>query len=90
VPIAGGIIFGSGHTRLVFPTSFTLSGIALGTIVPIGAYHLARALATQDLRDRADGAVIAVGTVAVEGRPRGEESEPLYRDEDVDPEHRKP
>jgi xanthine/uracil permease len=90
VPIAAGIIIGIGNTSLVFTKSFTLSGIALGTIVTIGAYHLARALATQDLRDRADGAVIAVGTVAVEGRPHGEESEPLYRDEDVAPEHRKP
>src|SRR6476469_5938011 len=89
VPIAAGIIIGIGNTSLVFTKSFTLSGIALGTIVTIGAYHLARALATPDLRARADGAVIAVGTVAVENEPGGEESAPLYRDEDVAPtEHR--
>jgi len=89
VPIAAGIIIGIGNTSLVFTKSFTLSGIALGTIVTIGAYHLARALATPDLRARADGAVIAVGNVAVENEPGGEESAPLYRDEDVAPtEHR--
>ncbi len=41
--------------------SFQLSGIALGTIVAIAAYHLARAFAHQDLKDRADGTGIIVG-----------------------------
>ncbi|MGZ4601823.1 MAG: uracil-xanthine permease family protein [Oryzihumus sp.] len=87
VPVAAGIIIAIGNTSLVFTKDFTLSGIALGTIVTIGAYHLARALATPDLRARADGAVIAVGNVAVENTPGGEESAPLYRDEDIPAEH---
>ena len=44
-----------------FSENFTLSGIALGTIVAVGAYHLARNLAPAELRDRADGTAIAVG-----------------------------
>jgi uracil-xanthine permease len=63
VPVAAGIIIAIGDTKLVFTDSFTLSGIALGTIVTIGAYHLARALAPREMRDRADGAVIALGDV---------------------------
>jgi uracil-xanthine permease len=85
VPVAAGIVIAIGNTSLVFTKTFTLSGIALGTIVTIGAYHLARALATKELRERADGPVVAVGTVAVEGQPGGEETAPLYRDEDVEP-----
>jgi uracil-xanthine permease len=63
VPVAAGIIIAIGDTKLVFTDSFTLSGIALGTIVTIGAYHLARALAPREMRDRADGAVISLGDV---------------------------
>jgi hypothetical protein len=61
--VAAGIIIAIGDTKLVFTESFTLSGIALGTIVTIGAYHLARAVAPREMRDRADGAVISLGTV---------------------------
>ena len=39
----------------------SLSGIALGTIVAIAAYHMARALAPQHMKDSADGAVLVVG-----------------------------
>ncbi len=42
VPIAAGIIIAIGNTSLVFSDSFSLSGIALGTIVAIAAYHVAR------------------------------------------------
>ena len=61
VPVAAGIIIGIGNTELVFTQDFTLGGIALGTIVAIGAYHLARALAPEELRRRADGTMIALG-----------------------------
>ena len=61
VPVAAGIVIGIGDVKMKFSDSFTLSGIALGTIVAILAYHLAKAVAHQDLRDRADGTAIAVG-----------------------------
>jgi len=59
VPIAAGIIIGIGNVSLVFTDSFSLAGIAFGTIVAVGAYHLARAVAPPHLRE--DGALIAVG-----------------------------
>ncbi|MEP7333955.1 MAG: nitrate reductase, partial [Terracoccus sp.] len=61
VPVAAGIVIGIGDVKLVFTENFQLGGIALGTIVAIGAYHLARNLAPADLRERADGALIIVG-----------------------------
>ncbi len=61
VPIAAGLIIGIGNTSIKVSDTFQLSGIALGTIVAIAAYHLARAFAHQDLKDRADGAGIIVG-----------------------------
>jgi len=54
VPVAAGVVIGIGNVSLKFTEDFTLSGIALGTIVAIGAYHLARSLAPEDLRLRAD------------------------------------
>lgn len=50
VPVAAGIIIAIGNTSLNITKSFSLAGIALGTIVTVGAYHLARALAPDDLR----------------------------------------
>jgi uracil-xanthine permease len=63
VPLAAGIIMGIGNVTMVLTDDFSLSGIALGTIVAVGGYHLARVLAPRELRDRADagGAVITVG-----------------------------
>ena len=61
VPIAVGIIIGVGTVVMSFGDDFELSGIALGSIVAIAAYHLARLLAPHQLReplieDRADPA----------------------------------
>lgn len=50
VPVAAGIIIGVGDVSLQFSPEFTLGGIALGTIVTIGVYHLAHALAPADLK----------------------------------------
>jgi xanthine/uracil permease len=64
VPIAAGIVIGIGNVSLVFTSDFTLGGIALGTIVAIVAYHVARAVAPADLRERADaagGTMISLG-----------------------------
>ena len=61
VPVAAGIVIGIGNVALVFSDEFSLTGIALGTIVAVGAYHLAKALAPADLRARAEGSVLMVG-----------------------------
>ena len=61
VPIAAGIIIGVGNVKMAITDDFSLEGIALGTIVTVAGYHLARAIAPAELRDRADGTAIAVG-----------------------------
>ena len=42
--------------KLPISENFTLGGIALGTIVTVGVYHIARAIAPRELREAADGA----------------------------------
>jgi xanthine/uracil permease len=71
VPVAAGIIIGIGNVKV--SDTFELAGIALGTIVTIAAYHLARAFAiapsdegiahtNADLRAAHDGgAMLTVG-----------------------------
>ncbi|WP_426566907.1 uracil-xanthine permease family protein [Angustibacter sp. McL0619] len=54
VPLAAGIIIAIGDVSLKITDTFTLSGIAFGTIVTILAYHLAHALAPEHLREAAD------------------------------------
>ena len=61
VPLAAGIVIGIGDVKMKLYDNFTLGGIALGTIVAIGGYHLARAIAPKELRDHADGTAIAIG-----------------------------
>jgi len=73
VPVSAGIIIGIGSVSLTITEDFVLSGIALGTIVTVGVYHLAHALAPTELRDAAGGTVLIV-------------DEPgIWTDEDVDP-----
>jgi xanthine/uracil permease len=71
VPVAAGIIIAIGNTSLKFSKNFELSGIALGTIVTLIGYHLARAIAPANLRD--EGTLMAVGRTGV------------HRDDDVAP-----
>ena len=61
VPVAAGIIIGVGDVQMKFSDNFSLGGNAFGTIVAVGAYHLAKALAPAYLRQRAEGTAIAVG-----------------------------
>jgi uracil-xanthine permease len=61
VPLAAGIIIAIGDTSLEITDDFTLSGIALGTIVVIVFYHLARAIAPAHLRVDDPGTMISVG-----------------------------
>ncbi len=60
VPVAAGIIIGIGDVSLEIAPGFVLSGIALGTIVTVAVYHLARALAPAELRADTHGAVLIV------------------------------
>jgi xanthine/uracil permease len=53
VPVAAGIIIAIGNTSLKFTDTFELSGIALGTLVTVVGYHLARAIAPPHLRELA-------------------------------------
>ncbi|SFL79375.1 uracil-xanthine permease family protein [Geodermatophilus ruber] len=50
VPLAAGIIIAIGNVNLQITDSFSLSGIALGSIVAVVGWHLARALAPADLK----------------------------------------
>ncbi|MGL5819195.1 MAG: uracil-xanthine permease family protein [Phycicoccus sp.] len=61
VPVSAGIIIGIGNVDLRITDDFSLGGIALGTIVTIAGWHLARVLAPAEVRASAEGAVIATG-----------------------------
>ena len=61
VPLAAGIVIGIGDVKMKVSDDFTLSGIALGTIVAIAGYHLARVIAPSELREHADGTALAIG-----------------------------
>ncbi|MFG2967473.1 MULTISPECIES: uracil-xanthine permease family protein [unclassified Streptomyces] len=50
VPAAAGIIIGVGNVSLKFTDTFSLSGIALGTLVVVIGYHALRALAPAHLK----------------------------------------
>jgi hypothetical protein len=50
VPLAAGIIIGIGPVNLQITDDFSLSGIALGSIVAVVGWHLAKALAPADLK----------------------------------------
>lgn len=50
VPIAAGIIAGIGDVSMKITDNFVLSGIALGTIVTIVAYHLLNSLAPAHMK----------------------------------------
>lgn len=54
VPVAAGIIIAIGDTALQFTKSFTLSGIAFGTIVVIVLYHFGRLIAPRHLVEASD------------------------------------
>jgi uracil-xanthine permease len=61
VPLAAGIILAIGNTSLKISDNFTLTGIALGTLVVVVFYHLARAVAPPHLRDGDPGTLLEVG-----------------------------
>ena len=68
VPLAAGIIIGIGPVRLQITDNFSLEGIALGSIVAVAGWHLARVLAPADMK----AALLREGThpaAAVVARP---------------------
>ena len=56
IPASAGIIIGIGNVSVPLGGDFQLGGIALGTIVTIAVYHLARLIAPRPMREQADGA----------------------------------
>jgi uracil-xanthine permease len=54
VPLAAGIIIAIGDVQLVFSESFSLGGIALGSIVAVVGWHVARALAPAEMKAALD------------------------------------
>jgi uracil-xanthine permease len=73
VPLAAGIIIGIGPVSLQITDNFSLSGIALGSIVAVVGWHLARALAPTDMKAALlrEGTHPAAGTTF--GHVHGEE-----------------
>ena len=61
IPASAGIIIGVGDVSVPFG-SFSLSGIALGTIVVVAVYHLARLIAPEQMKKSADGASLIYDT----------------------------
>src|SRR3954454_1390991 len=61
VPVAAGLICGIGGVTWTIGSSFQLGGIALGSIVVIVGYHLARWLAPQEMREPLGGDRVYVG-----------------------------
>jgi uracil-xanthine permease len=51
VPLAAGIIIAIGNVTMVFSDTFSLGGIALGTIVVVVGWHVARALAPVEMKE---------------------------------------
>jgi uracil-xanthine permease len=62
VPLSAGIILAIGGATLEITDDFELSGIALGTLVVVIGYHLARVVAPRT----DEGALIAVGHTGVD------------------------
>jgi xanthine/uracil permease len=73
VPLAAGLILAIGNATLEITDDFVLSGIALGTLVTVLGYHLARVVAPPEFQD--DGTMIAVGHPGA------------HHEEDVPPHH---
>ncbi len=72
IPAAAGIIIGVGNVSVPLG-EFQLGGIALGTIVVIGVYHLARLIAPHQMKAEADGATLiydAPGIYTEDDEPR--------------------
>jgi len=70
VPLAAGIIIAIGNVTLNVTDTFSLQGIALGTIVVVAGWHLARVLAPAELQEAltTEGRLAGEGDVVGDGR----------------------
>lgn len=82
VPLAAGIVIAIGDTSIRFTDDFTLGGIALGTIVAIAGWHLARVLAPEHLRDSAVAGSEVTGAGIVVDAPGAYVEPDPYRTDD--------
>jgi uracil-xanthine permease len=73
VPLAAGIIIGIGNVTLTFSDDFSLNGIALGSIVTVAGWHLARVLAPQEMQSALDREGPHPAAATTFGRVHGEE-----------------
>lgn len=77
VPLAAGIIAGIGNLAIKFTNSFSITGIAAGTLIVLIAYHFVRWLAPAHMREEPQvqgrayegGGMISAGSIAM---PEGE------------------
>jgi xanthine/uracil permease len=76
VPIAAGVIIAIGNVTMVFSKTYSLGGIALGTIVVVAGWHIARALAPVEMKEALarEGLHPAAGSTF--GRIHGDEEMP--------------
>ncbi len=86
VPIAAGLICGIGGVVMKFGPDFELGGIALGSIVAIVGYHLARALAPTMFREPLGGNLSYQGgtSIAAGSVLEGDTRLPLHKDVPAD------
>jgi uracil-xanthine permease len=78
VPLSAGIILAIGDASLKFTDDFILTGIALGTIVVVCGYHLARFVARAAGTDDGGGAV-SVGPGGADADPGDTNGRPRRR-----------
>jgi hypothetical protein len=83
VPLAAGIIIAIGNVTMKFSDTFSLGGIALGTIVAVGGWHIARALAPVEMKEALlrEGLHPAAGSTF--GRVHGDEEAALVGGHEV-------
>jgi xanthine/uracil permease len=76
VPLAAGIIIAIGNVTMVFSDTFSLGGIALGTIVAVVGWHVARALAPVEMKEALAREGLHPAAASTFGRVHGDEELP--------------
>src|SRR3954463_1084939 len=76
VPLAAGIIIAIGDVTMVFTDTFSLGGIALGTIVAVAGWHIARALAPVEMKEALAREGLHPASGSTFGRIHGDEQLP--------------
>lgn len=68
VPVAAGVIIGIGNVSLKFTSNFSLSGIALGTLVVLIGYHVLRLMAPAHMKQQ-QSPLLDAGTSGYDSGP---------------------